>query len=145
MRPWSPAQIIALVVGIAAVVMGIAGLAKTGLPLDHLDRPYHDVLGFRHSPLLGLSEIGFGVLLIIAGVVSGGARWLMALLGVVQMVFGVVVLVDVAPDRIHRWLGVGDPYGWLSVIVGAFLVLTAMLLPEITPARRESRRHHVAT
>src|SRR3954462_1633091 len=69
MRPWSPAQIVALVIGAAAVVMGIAGLAKTGLPLNHLDRPYHDVLGFRHSPLLGLAEIGFGVLLIISGVV----------------------------------------------------------------------------
>jgi hypothetical protein len=145
MRPWSPAQIIALVVGIAAVVIGIAGLAKTGVPMNHLDRPYHDVLSLRHSPLLGLAEIAFGVLLIASGVVAGGARWLMALLGVVQTIFGVIILVDVAPDRIHRWLGVGDPYGWLSVIVGAFLVLSALFLPDVTPAPSESRHRRVVS
>jgi len=144
-QPWGPAQIVALVIGIAAVVVGIAGLAKTGVPMDHLDRPYRDVLGLRHSPLLGLAEIGFGVLLIISGIAPEGARWLMALLGVVQTIFGVVILVDVASGRIHRWLGVGDPYGWLSVIVGVFLVVTALFLPDITPARPESRRRHVAS
>ena len=73
-QPWSPAQIVAVVIGVAFVLLGIAGLARTGLALDNLSGPHDEVLGFLHTPLLGLVEIGFGVLLILAGVVAGAAR-----------------------------------------------------------------------
>jgi hypothetical protein len=138
-RAWSPAQIVAVAIGAAAVILGIAALARTGVPFDHLDRPQEEILGFRHSPLLGLIEIGFGALLIIAGVVPGAARSLMALLGVVAAGFGVILLVDVAPDRLHRWLGVGDPYGWMAVIVGAVLLLAAFFSPDIAANRSRER------
>src|SRR4051794_32007304 len=81
-RPWSPAQIVAVVIGVAFVILGIAGLARTGFSTEHLMSPQHEVLGFRHTPLLGAIEIVFGALLILAGVAAGGARSLMAFLGV---------------------------------------------------------------
>lgn len=144
-HPWSPAQIVAVVLGIAYVILGIAALARTGLPVDHMMSPQHDVLGFRHTPLLGAIEIVFGALLIVSGVVAGGARSLMAFLGVVATVFGILLLVNVAPNRLHHWLGVGDPYGWLSLAAGVILLVAAFFSPEFThPGRsREARREQL--
>jgi hypothetical protein len=133
---WSPAQIVAVAIGVASVILGIAALARTGLPFDHLDRPHEEVIGLRHSPLLGLIEIGFGALLIVAGVVAGALRSLMALLGVIAAGFGVILLVDVAPDRLHHWLGVGDPYGWTALVVGVVLLVAAFFSPDIATDRR---------
>jgi hypothetical protein len=140
-HPWSPAQIVAVVLGIAYVLLGIAALARTGLPVDHMMSPQHDVLGFRHTPLLGAIEIGFGALLIVSGVVAGGARSLMAFLGVVATIFGILLLVNVAPNRLHHWLGVGDPYGWLSLTAGVILLLAAFFSPELTHSGRSREAH----
>jgi hypothetical protein len=142
-HPWSPAQVVAVVIGAAFVILGIAALARTGIPTDHLDRPQEEIIGFRHSPLLGMIEIGFGALLIVAGVVPGAVRSLMALLGVVAAGFGVILLVDVAPDRLHRWLGVGDPYGWMVLIVGVVLLAAAFFSPDV--ARNRHRRQRVVS
>jgi hypothetical protein len=129
-QPWSPAQIVAVVIGIGFVLLGIAGLARTGLELTNLSGPHDEVLGFLHTPLLGLIEVGFGVLLILSGVVAGASRGLMAFLGIVAAIFGILLLVNVAPNRLHHWLGVGDPYGWLSLIVGVVLLAAAFFSPE---------------
>lgn len=140
-HPWSPAQIVAVVVGIGFLVLGIAGLARTGLPVDHMMSPQKDVIGFRHTPLLGAIEIGFGALLIVSGVVAGGARSLMAFLGVVATTFGILVLIDVAPNRIHRWLGVGEPYGWLALVAGIVVLIAAFVSPEFGRVRRTRQAH----
>jgi uncharacterized membrane protein YedE/YeeE len=144
-RGWTPVQVLAIGVGAGYLVLGVAGVVTTGLPLGHLDRPAADVLGFRHTPLLGLAEIAFGALAVVAGIVAGGARSLMALLGGIATALGVLLLVDVAPDHLHGWLGAGGPYGWLSVIVGVFLVVTAVFLPDVTPQDRRMSQRHVAT
>jgi hypothetical protein len=142
---WNPAQVIALGIGVGYLLLGLAGVARTGVPLAHLDRPYADVVGFRHSPLLGLAELGVGALLVVAGLVAGGARSLMMLLGTLITSFGVMLLVDIAPGPLHHWSGVAGPYGWLSVIVGVFLMLTARFLPDVTPQDRAGARGHVVT
>lgn len=128
-RPWSPAQFVGIAFGAALVIVGIAVLARTGFPTEHLDRPQHDVLGFRSSPLLGATEIAFGALLIVSGIVAGTTRWFMALIGVGATGFGLILLMDRAPDRIHRWLGVGDRFGWTMVIVGVVVLLAAVVSP----------------
>ena len=60
------------------------------LEIDNLSGPHKEVLGFLHTPLLGLIEIGFGVLLILAGVVAGAAR-------------GVNAHAGEGADRYFRW------------------------------------------
>jgi hypothetical protein len=137
---WSPAQIVAVIIGAGFVILGIAALARTGVPTEHITSPHEEVLGFRHSPLLGLIEIGFGALLVVAGVIPGAARSLMALLGVISAAFGVVLLVDIAPDRLHRWLGVGDPYGWMVLVVGVVLLVAAFFSPDVASNRRSRER-----
>ncbi|HET9730285.1 MAG TPA: DUF4383 domain-containing protein, partial [Acidimicrobiia bacterium] len=123
---WSPAQIIGLLIGIFYTVMGIVSLVRTGFDTAHLDTPHIAVWHFMHSPLLGAIETAFGVLLILAALVPGAARSLMALLGVIALVFGIVVLSLSTPNSLRDWLAVTNRNAWLYVITGAVLVLTAV-------------------
>ena len=141
---WNPPAVIAVGLGAGYLALGVAGLARTGLSLAHLDRPYADVIGFRHSPLLGLAEVAVGVLLVLVGA-SGGARRLMAVVGALVTGLGLVLVVDVASGAFHRWLGVAAPYGWLSLIVGVFLLVTAGFLPDVTPEDAGAAHRNVAT
>jgi len=138
--PFSPAQLIALVVGIGFTVLGIVAVAQTGFDADDLYTPVERVAGLPHSPLLGLIEIGFGVLMIAAAVVPGGARTLMAFLGAAAVAFGIVTLADAAQDDLNEWLGVTDRSGWFYIIVGAVTLLAAFLSPVFFPT---TRREHV--
>lgn len=126
---WSPAQIIGLIVGIGFTVLGIAAVARTGFDTDHIYTPHETVWSFPHSPLLGVSEIGFGVLMVLSAVVPGGWRSLMTLLGAIAVALGIAVLVDAAPSRLNDWLAVTDRSGWFFTAVGAVVVLAAILAP----------------
>ena len=137
--PWSPAQIIGLVIGIGFTVLGIAAVARTGFDADHIYRPHYVVWHLPHSPLLAVSEIGFGVLMVIASVVPGGLRSLMALLGAISLAFGIVILVDAAPDNLNKWFAVTHRSGWLFTIVGAVTVLVALMSPVFYAGTRRTR------
>jgi hypothetical protein len=129
MPPWSPAQIIGLIVGIGFAALGIAAIARTGFHTDHIYTPHADVWNLPHSPLLGLIEIGFGVLMVIASVVPGGARGFMGFLGAISVGFGIVVLVEQQPNRLNDWLAVTHRSGWLYLVVGVVVLLSAILSP----------------
>jgi hypothetical protein len=129
-RPlWSPAQIIGLVIGLLYLIGGIAAMASTGFNTSHIYTPHKVVFHVAHSPLLALCEIVFGALLIIASVVPGAARSVMALLGAIAVAFGLIILLDVAESHVHHWFGVTDRNGWIYVITGAILVLSAFFMP----------------
>ena len=136
-RHWSPAQIVSLVVGVAAVVFGVFALAKTGIHGDALRSPHRALWSFDHTPLLAIVEIGFGVVLILASVSAAGSRAFMALVGVLAVSFGVLIVADAWPVRMHRWFGVHDRNGWLFVIVGGVVVVAGLVLP--TFSRPETR------
>src|SRR5262245_175524 len=85
---FSLAQIIGLIVGIGFAVLGIAAVAQLGFDTEDMYQPQELVWRLPHSPLLGMCEIAFGVLMIIASVVPGGLRTLMALLGAISLAFG---------------------------------------------------------
>jgi vacuolar-type H+-ATPase subunit I/STV1 len=136
-RQWSPAQFVSLVVGVAAVVFGIFALAKTGIHGDALRSPHRELWSFDHTPLLAVVEIGFGVVLILASVSAAGSRAFMALVGALAVAFGVLIVADAWPVRMHRWFGVHDRNGWLFVIVGGIVVITGLILP--TFSRPETR------
>jgi hypothetical protein len=137
---WSPAQIVGLIIGIGITVMGFTAIADTGFDTDHIYTPKAEAWSFTHSPLFALIEIGFGVLLILAAVIPGGARGFMALLGAVAVSFGLVVLVEDTPNRLNNWLGVEDREGVFYLVVGAVLLLAAILSPVLT---RRTHRHVV--
>jgi hypothetical protein len=138
-RGWSPAQIVALAIGGAAIVFGVVALARTGLDTDNWYAPVESVLGFPHSPLLAICEIGFGVLMVFAAMSPTG-RLLMAVLSAVALAFGIVIVSDAWASDIDRWFGVRDRNGWLFVIVGGVGLASALLLP--TVRGRETREVH---
>jgi hypothetical protein len=140
---WSPAQLIAMAIGLFFAILGGVALARTGLDLNDVHQP-HEVVGWgdwHHTPLLGLIELGFGVLMLVAAVVPGGSRVLMGLLSVTAVGFGIFVLADAAPARLHNWLGVHDANGWLYVVLGATGIVAGMFSPIMWHRREEIRGH----
>jgi hypothetical protein len=126
--PWSPAQFIGLIVGVGFTVLGIMAVASTGFDTSHIYRPRAVVWGLPHNPLLAVSEIGYGVLMIIASVVPGGWRSLMGFLGTAALVLGIVVLAG-PPHRLNHWLAVAHDNGVFFTVVGAVVIVAAILSP----------------
>jgi hypothetical protein len=137
---WSPAQLVALVLGGAAIVFGAFGLADTGLDVGHIDTPHDVALGFHTTPLLALIEIAWGVLMVIAAIRPIAGRSLMVLLGGAATVFGALILLDAWPRRFHDWFGVHDDNGWLFLAAGVVTLLASFVLPVISrPGQRVVR------
>src|SRR6266550_1844604 len=87
-----------------------------GYEIEHGERNRSMLAQWSPAQLVGLIEVGFGVLLIVASVVPGGIRSLIALLGAVALSFGIVVVSMTPPDRLNHWLGVEDKNGWFFVV-----------------------------
>jgi len=138
---WSPAQIIGLAAGIFFAVLGVAAVARTGFDTGHVYTPHAVVWSFPHTPLFALCEIGFGVLLVLASVVPGGARSLMGLLGAIGVAFGLVLLAGNTPARLHHWLAVTHRTGWLYLAVGAVVLLAAIVSPVFVSGTRRRVQH----
>ena len=140
---WSPAQIIALMIGGAAIVFGVVALARTGLNTDHWTTPVASVLGVEHTPVLALIEIGFGVLMVFSAMGPGG-RPVMALLSAIALAFGILVVADAWSSSFARWFAVSDINGWLYVVVGAVGIVSATMMPTVYGHERRTvrdRRH----
>jgi len=147
---WSPAQIVGFVIGAAAIAFGVVALVRTGLDADEWFSPVETVLGFEHTQLLAVCEIGFGVLMLLSALSPAG-RPLMALLSLIALAFGIVVVADAWAGRIDRWFGVTDGNGWLYIVVGGFGLVAALLLPTVAgherrhvTERRDIGRPHTA-
>jgi len=140
---WSPAQIVAVVLGIAATAFGAVALARTGIHPNALPDPRTTVLGFPHTQVLAYAEIAFGLLMIIAGMAPVAGTSLMSFLGAVALALGVVVVAKVWPARMAHWLGVAPNDGWLFVAVGGVALLAALMLPVFGGSTYAHRRRRV--
>ena len=141
---WSPAQIVAIGVGLASIIFGVLALNRTGL---HIDDPtgFHDEFsGFHHTPLLAYIEIVFGALLLLSGVRPVFGRSLMTLLGFAAFGLGLVIVADFWPARMHEWLGAHDRNGWLFLAAGAVLLVSAFVLPILGGTNRVVEERVVA-
>jgi hypothetical protein len=135
-RMWSVSQPYALLLGAAAIGFGVVALAHTGVDLSHVTRPHTTVLSFSASPLLGITEIAFGVLLVLAATSAIVGRGLLALIGAAAAGVGIVVLAHWWGARLSFWLDATDRDGWLFVAVGGATVLIALLSPVWAARRR---------
>jgi len=111
------------------MVLGSFAIARTGLNTDHLYTPDVSVATLHHTPLLALSELCFGTLMVWAAFRPLLGRGLMALLGLAVLGLGVVTIGDIWPARLHQWLGVTHRNGWLFVLVGGLSCLAALFVP----------------
>ena len=140
---WSPAQLVAVLFGVASIVFGVLALTKTGLDLGHLKHPHDVFAGFHTTPLLGLAEIVFGALLVLSGLRPVAGRSLMTLLGASALALGVIVIFDVWSHTLHEWLGVHDRNGYLFAAVGGVILISALLMPVAGGHTREVVRERV--
>ncbi|MBV8979774.1 MAG: hypothetical protein JO086_02635 [Acidimicrobiia bacterium] len=121
--PWSPAQLIALAIGIISTVIGVIALTKTGIHSNAMDVVGSNGPLWQHTAWLAIGEVVFGLLMIGAGVIPGGARGMMTFLGILAVAFGIAVLVDKTDLRAE------DATGWAFIIAGALSLIAASVSP----------------
>ena len=137
-----PANLVAVAIGILAIALGVWALIKTGINTDHIFTPSKEVLGLPHTPPLALGEIAFGILLLIASVLGRFGAFLVALLGVLAVACGVIVVSDYRSARVDRWTAANHDNGWLAILIGVVLVLSAVL-PLFVSARAKRTRQTI--
>ena len=132
--PWSPAQLVALAFGVFLLVLGALTLSNTGIHGATITSMKVTTWGFGGTALLGLLEVAFALLLIMAGAIPGAGRTTMALLGVLALGAGIAVLAS--QTSLYDSFGTNDADGWLFLITGIVNLLAAMLAPVIFGADR---------
>src|SRR5690348_16568952 len=70
--PWSPAQIVALIVGAVLAIIGGIVLARTGINFSNVTGHHVTVAGMDQTAIMGVIELAVGLLLIGTGAVPGG-------------------------------------------------------------------------
>ncbi|MSP78363.1 MAG: hypothetical protein EXR67_02225 [Dehalococcoidia bacterium] len=136
--PWSPAQFIALGAGVLFIVFGALTLALGGI-----SDIYNPVTfgPFSRTPLMGLIELGYGILMLAIGSIPGIDRGGMTLIGVIALAWGIVV-VALPANQFYNTLGLRNADGWLYVIVGGLLLVVAAAAPVFMGTGRVFKRVH---
>jgi len=139
-RSFSVGQAITLLVGAALTVLGIVALIATGIDTP-LDQPVEEVIGFNHTPWLGIGEVVAGVLLLLSALRPGG-KWLGTLVAIALIVFGVMVVANM--DWTVEELSAEETFGWIPIVAGALVLLAAAMTPRrhqtVTTTREVTRR-----
>ena len=125
MRSFSFGQLLTILVGAALVAYGVVALITTGLDTP-LNQPVEEVMGYAHTPWLGILEVASGALLILFSLRPGG-RWLVALVGLALIVGGIMIAAEL--DWTVEELGAESGYAWIPIVAGGVAVLAALLTP----------------
>jgi len=143
--PWSPAQLVAVILGIVFLIVGGVSLAKTGVDANNMNAHFTGTPLWHHTAWLALGELFFGLMMLGAGVVPGASRGLMTFLGMIGLAFGIAVLV--APNTFHQYFGAHSGTGWVYIIVGAISMIAASVSPVFFTRERAAygRRREVMT
>jgi hypothetical protein len=128
---FSPGQILAGVLGLVMAVVGIVTASRAGID-SSLNVPVVQVAGLHQSAMLGLIELGLGLLLVL-GASSYAARDLVIFIGVV-MVIGGVVLGAAGATILHNVGAVHDT-GW-TIMAGGIVAIVAGSLGRLIRTRR---------
>ena len=136
---FSPATLVATIAGAVLLIFGLIALVRGGIS-GSVNDPTVNVGGFEHTPLLGLIEIGMGLLLLAAGL--AGSVAMTRLLGAVLVIGAVVALVE--PNALGDELTLEGRYVWLVLALGAVTLLASLLLPSIGARRTTTARHRRA-
>jgi hypothetical protein len=121
---FAPDAIIAAVVGIVILVVGLIAIVRCGFD-GKLSEPVREVVGFTHTTLLGLIEIGLGGGLLLAGATRSrsGALFFGSVLGIAGFVGAVQT------SSFDTSLALESSMAWLAVFAGVIVVLAALMLP----------------
>ena len=132
--PWSPAQIVAMAIGAAFLLLGVVALIRAASGGGGFTDAEITVAGFHHTGMLGLIEFFFGLSLMGIAAVPGGGRPVMGFLGSMLVALGLVVAV--APDGLHAALAVHGGHAVLYLLAGIALIVAATTAPLFLPGTR---------
>jgi len=121
---FAPDAIIAGIAGLVILVVGLIAIVRGGFDGEMSD-PVVQVAGFTHTTTLGLIEIAIGLALLISGATRSrsGEIFFGAVLGIAAFVGAVQA------ESFDESLALESSMAWLLVIIGAVVVLAALLLP----------------
>jgi hypothetical protein len=121
----TPAQIISAIGGLVLIAFGVFAVVRAGLD-SPLSDPQVQVLGLQHTAAIGLVELAVGAVLVLCAL-SPATRALSALIGIALVVAGIVLLAG--SDQLLADLHTESALGWLGVIVGGVVLLSALVVP----------------
>ena len=124
-RTFSIGQVLALLTGAGLIALGVVALVQTGVDTP-LSEPVEPVMGWDHTPWLGIFEIAAGALLVLFSLRPGG-RWLVALVGAALIAGGVLILGEI--DWTVDELKAEESFGWVPIVAGGIAILAALLTP----------------
>ena len=120
---FSPGQILAGALGLVMAVIGVITVARAGID-GSLNVPVVQVAGLHQSAMIGLVELGLGLLLVL-GASSYAARDLVVGIGVLMVIGGVVL--GAAGFTILRDVGAVHDTGWTIMVAGIIAVVAGSL------------------
>jgi hypothetical protein len=118
----SPGQVIAGGLGLVLAIVGVITVARAGID-GTLNVPIVRAGGFDQSAMVGLAELGFGLLLVL-GALSYAARGFVVFVGVL-MVGG--VLVGAGGPTILNDVGAVHGTGWAIMVCGIIAIVAGSL------------------
>ena len=127
----SPGQVIAGVLGLVIAVIGIMAVSRGGID-SSLNVPMVRTAGLDQSAMLGIAELGVGLLLAF-GALNYAARGLIVGVGVVMVLGG--VFLGAANATILRDVGTVHRTGWV-IMVGGIIAIVAGSLGRMIRTRR---------
>ena len=127
-RTFSFGQLLILLSGAVLLAIGIVAVVRGKLD-GPLTEPVVQVMDFDHTPLLGVIEIGAGVLLLLTGLRSGG-RMLAGLVGALMIVGGALILAELTWGVEN--LAAEQSFGWVPLGIGIVALLGAYAFPATT-------------
>ncbi len=95
---------------------------------DTLSDPKVEVLGYTHTALLGLVEVGIGAALLI--IAAFGVRALATFFGTVLAIASFVAAVEAT--RLEARLGLDSGLAWVAFAAGLVVVISSLLIPRVT-------------
>ncbi len=137
--PWSPAQLVAGVVGLILVVIGGVALARGGVNFSDIPATISTVAGMHYTCLSALVQLVAGVILIGCCVHPDTAKSAMVVYGVVMLAFGLIIAID--PSGFVGDWNANEGNGVLYIILGVILLLAAALSPIFFSRSRTVEEH----
>lgn len=137
-RSWSSfsaSQVIHGLCGFVLIIMGALAVANGGFGSPINDQT-SNVLGIQHTTVIGLVEIGVGLLLIIAALTPSG-RYFGGFIGALLIVAGFILIAGT--DKLLSDLHTERALGWVALVLGVLSLIAAFL-----PERVASRRRYTA-
>ncbi|HEX2026698.1 MAG TPA: hypothetical protein VHF25_01725 [Nitriliruptorales bacterium] len=128
---WTPAQILALVLGVAYIVLGGVALLRTGVGSSVFE-PTTQVAGLAYTPLLGMVEVIYGLLLLALGAFPRAAQGVV-FMGVLALAFGLLLVIE--PGAFRASIAAGRAHGWFYVLTGGSAAVVGMLTPVLLRRR----------